>query len=44
MYLYYFSHSFWNQFKRFARTWAFVMVIVFITIGGPAGLCRPLVL
>ena len=34
MYLYYFSHSFWNQFKRFVRTWAFVMVIVFVTIGG----------
>ncbi len=34
MYLYYFSHSFWNQFKRFVRTWAFVMVIAFITIGG----------
>ena len=34
MYLYYFGHSFWNQFKRFVRTWAFAMVIVFITIGG----------
>ncbi len=34
MYLYYFSHSLWNQFKRFVRTWAFVMVIVFVTIGG----------
>lgn len=34
MYLYYFSHALWNQFKRFVRTWAFVMVIVFATIGG----------
>ena len=34
MYLYYFIHSLWNQFKRFVRTWAFVMVIVFVTIGG----------
>ena len=34
MYLYYFSHSLWNQFRRFVRTWAFVMVIVFVTIGG----------
>ena len=34
MFLYYFGHSLWNQFKRFVRTWAFVMVIVFVTIGG----------
>lgn len=34
MFLYYFSHSLWNQFKRFVRTWAFVMVIIFVTIGG----------
>lgn len=34
MYLYYFSHTLWNSFKRFVRTWAFFMVIVFVTIGG----------
>ncbi len=34
MVLYYFSHVIFNQLKRFIRTWAFIMLIVFVTIGG----------
>ena len=34
MFLYYFTHALWNQLRRFVRTWAFFMVIVFVTIGG----------
>lgn len=36
MLLYYFVHSAWNQFKKFLRTWAFVLLIVLFTIGGLA--------
>ncbi len=34
MLLYYFAHSAWNQLRKLIRTWAFIMLIVFVLIGG----------
>ena len=34
MLLYYFFRSTWNQLKKLVRTWAFIMLIVMVTIGG----------
>ncbi|MCR5089250.1 MAG: CPBP family intramembrane metalloprotease [Oscillospiraceae bacterium] len=34
MLLYYFVHSTWNQLRKLIRTWAFIMLIVFVLIGG----------
>ncbi len=36
MFLYYCIRSTWNQLRKFIRTWAFLMLAVFFTIGGLA--------
>ncbi len=36
MFCYYFLHSTWNQLKKLVRTWAFILLLSFVTIGGLA--------